>query len=99
MEAFYKIIVILVLTVLSVLAGAWALSTLWAWFIVPIGFPAIGWAHAYGIMMLLNLFKLKASDFDTKIDTGFEESIKRLLFFILTYTIAVGFGWITLLFV
>lgn len=38
---------------LGTLAYAWAAQTLWAWFVVPLGAPAISLAHAYGLCALL----------------------------------------------
>jgi len=35
---------------------AWALATLWAWFILPLGAPRIGYAHALGISTLVSMF-------------------------------------------
>ena len=32
----------------SALLRGYVLATLWRWFVVPLGMPAIGWAHAYG---------------------------------------------------
>lgn len=32
-----------------------ALKTLWAWFLVPLGLPAIGLAHAVGVAALIGL--------------------------------------------
>lgn len=37
------------------LLRAHALATLWLWFMVPLGLPAVGLAHAYGIAALANL--------------------------------------------
>lgn len=37
----------------SALLRGYVLATLWQWFVVPLGMPAIGWAHAYGIAALL----------------------------------------------
>lgn len=34
---------------------AYTLATCWMWFAVPLGLPAVGWAHAYGIGLLATL--------------------------------------------
>lgn len=34
------------------LFSAFTISTLWAWFIVPLGVTKIGFAHAYGISLI-----------------------------------------------
>ena len=43
----------LVLLVAAPPLRAWAVSALWAWFVVPLGVPQIGMAHALGLVMLL----------------------------------------------
>jgi len=101
MEAFGKIIAIIVLTILSIFVGAWAFSTLWSWFIVPIGLPAIGYAHAYGLMIVTSFLKMRPKDFDTsdnKERKSFGEHVTRLFMYIFFYLVAVGMGWLTLLF-
>lgn len=51
----------LVMIVMSPLAilNAWALSTLWGWFAVPLGAKAIGVAHAYGLVAMLAALRPK----------------------------------------
>ena len=45
------------ITILSGLAvavlGAFALSTVWGWFMVPVGLPAISMLTAYGAMLVI----------------------------------------------
>lgn len=38
------------------LFGAFTISTLWAWFVVPLGVKSIGMAHAYGLSMIVSVF-------------------------------------------
>lgn len=35
------------------------LSTLWGWFVVPIGVPAIGLAHAFGLSLIVSYFQVR----------------------------------------
>lgn len=42
-------LLVLMATPLGSLWRAYALATLWAWFLVPLGLPVLGLAHAYGI--------------------------------------------------
>lgn len=102
MEVFGKIVGIILLTALTIFVGAWAFSTLWSWFIVPIGVPAIGYAHAYGLMIVASFLKMRPKDFDTSSDTverkSFGEHVTRFFMCILFYLVAVGMGWLTLLF-
>lgn len=41
----------------SILLRAYTLSTLWYWFVVPIGFRGIGMAHALGLVTVISLFR------------------------------------------
>lgn len=41
---------------LSVFWGGYVASTLWNWFIVPLGVPAITYLHAVGISTVINAF-------------------------------------------
>jgi hypothetical protein len=45
-------------TVMIVLAlfGAFTISTLWAWFVVPLGVKAVTTAHAYGLSVIVSVF-------------------------------------------
>jgi hypothetical protein len=36
---------------------AFVLTRLWGWFVVPFGIMAIGKAHAYGLVLLVSMFK------------------------------------------
>lgn len=38
------------------LFGAFTISTLWAWFVVPLGVKSIGMAHAYGLSVIVSVF-------------------------------------------
>ncbi len=43
---------------LALVLAAWkafVLSVVWGWFVVPLGAPAIGVLHAYGLMLMLSL--------------------------------------------
>lgn len=40
----------------AALMGAFTLSTLWAWFLVPAGFPVLSVFSAYGLMLLGTTF-------------------------------------------
>ncbi|MEN6549980.1 MAG: hypothetical protein ABFE07_28385 [Armatimonadia bacterium] len=40
----------------SMLLGGWILRTMWGWFIVPLGAPAISLWHAMGLFLTVRLF-------------------------------------------
>lgn len=50
-KAIVSLIGVCIMAVVSFAVKAWVLSAVWAWFIVPVGLPAIGVAHAVGIML------------------------------------------------
>lgn len=52
---------VIVMTAVSAISAAFILKTLWGWFLVPLGVPAIGTAHASGIGSLVMMFKHKKS--------------------------------------
>lgn len=53
--ALFKILGWLVFVPACGMLHAFVLRYLWAWFVVPLGLPSIGMAHAYGISMLVGL--------------------------------------------
>lgn len=57
-----KFIGIVALLILSIILTAYTVSTLWLWFIVPLGAPTIGMAHAYGAALLLQYLTVRVSD-------------------------------------
>jgi hypothetical protein len=48
-------LLIIVLSVPGAAFRAFVLAMCWRWFAVPIGAPAVGWAHAYGLGVLATL--------------------------------------------
>lgn len=56
MPALFIILGFIVIIPLTSIYYGWAISTLWNWFIVPLGVMEIGTAHAIGISCLLGLF-------------------------------------------
>lgn len=47
----------LLLLPFSIILGAYVLKTLWWWFVVPLGVPAVGMAHAYGLSTIVALMR------------------------------------------
>lgn len=58
----------LVIALPVTLWAAWVEKTLWWWFAVPLGLPAIGTAHAYGISCLLVCLSGRNSIYGRKAD-------------------------------
>lgn len=40
--------------------NAYVLSSLWAWFVVPLGLPVLGVWHTFGLIMMLNALKVSS---------------------------------------
>lgn len=51
-----KILGGLALVATAILVGGFAVSTMWGWFIVPLGAPAMSLAHGYGLSLFVTLF-------------------------------------------
>ena len=49
-------VLVIVSMVCLALFSAFTISTLWAWFVVPLGVMKIGFAHAYGLGLLVSVF-------------------------------------------
>lgn len=96
MDALGKITLLIVPAII----GAWAFSTLWGWFIVPLGFPALSWAHAYGVMLVVGILKPKNKDFKSTVGEkrDFSDFVLEFINYLLIYTVAVGMGWVVMLF-
>lgn len=68
-------------------------STLWNWFIVPLGVPAINYLHAVGIITVINVFLGSrgysvSKDIENEADLGFlYASIAPLLLLILGWLV------------
>lgn len=61
MEALGKVVLFLLVSFVTVLITAFTVSTMWGWFIVPLGVKAIGFAHAYGLSLLVTFFTIRPS--------------------------------------
>lgn len=58
MEMVGKVLLGIVMLFAAALVSAYTLSSLWLLFIVPLGVIPIGIAHAYGISLLVSMFKI-----------------------------------------
>ena len=65
----------LVLAPLAVLLKSWVLTIMWGWFVVPLGLPQIGMAHAWGIVMVAAML---ARSPDTETDDDEDKPEHRL---------------------
>lgn len=98
MSATVKVITYFVLSILSIMLTAFTLSTLWGWFIVPLGVNAIGAAHAFGLSTIVMFFKLRGrKKFLNSVLVEKDEKREWCEHFALPF-IALLIGWITTLF-
>jgi hypothetical protein len=81
----------------AILVNGFVISTLWAWFLVPLGLPQIGIIHAAGISILasypLSIISIKI-DRIMKNTKGAEETIPTILIYLLVPVMALFLGWI-----
>ena len=101
METFGKVAALIVMTLISIFIGAWAFSTLFGWFLVPLGLPPVGMAHAYGLMLVASFLKMRPKDIDIDGENKSKttaETVTRIALYTIFYLVAVGMGWITILF-
>ena len=74
----------------------WAISTLWNWFIAPIGAPQIGIATALGISLTAAVIRFKGTKSDDNISR--RQRLERLIGYFLVPVVGVGIGWVVLQF-
>lgn len=55
-----KLIVGLAVGLVAALLYAFTLYTYWGWFVLPLGAPPIGYAHAYGLSLLVRAATFRA---------------------------------------
>jgi len=78
------------------LLGIWwgyAIHVLWAWFVVPIGLPAISIAQAYGLSVLFGLF-MNTRGLDVGKEKTSDEWAVSVTIGVLMPAVALLFGWI-----
>lgn len=95
------VLMLIGLIVTGVVLRGWAISTLWGWFLVPIGAPAIGINTAIGIAVIIGLFTHHLVHDVVKI--GDKRSAADLFSTVVSRTVgaplmALLVGWIVLLF-
>lgn len=73
---------------------AFVLSTLWAWFVVPLGVAKIGMAHAYGLSLIPSVVLGVRGLYPPE-----EKKKEAMISAILYPAISLLFGWIALSFI
>lgn len=88
MGAIIGIIFLLILIVPIGLYRAWVLTVMWMWFIVPLGLPEIGIAHAWGISMAIGMLTVSHVYKEDK------EPLKSFANMIFAPLVLLGIGYI-----
>ena len=82
----------LVLIPVSVFIWGWAISTLFNWFVSPLGVDNISFVHALGLSCLLGLFKVGlATQADVKENS---EPWAHFVGQLIGVSLIVGMGWV-----
>jgi hypothetical protein len=72
MTVLIALVLILIVLIPGILWRAYVLSTLWGWFLVPLGVMDIEMAQAYGIALLVAMLTYehtRSADSDDKLET------------------------------
>lgn len=77
--------------ILLALFGAFTISTLWSWFVVPFGVQAISLAHAYGLSVLASVFMSTRGLVEQKTAVTLTQGVMLNIFALLFGFIAVQF--------
>lgn len=57
---FLAFIGLLAIIPLAIIFNAFVLYKMWGWFLVPLGLPQIGMAHAWGLAILIGMFTVRS---------------------------------------
>ena len=84
---------ILFMMLVSMFISGWAITSLWAWFIVPLGVMVISYPHALGISAFISFFKIGLAG-EKHENNAISDIFGRWLGTQATVALVVGFGWI-----
>lgn len=94
MIVFLVLVYLFVLMPLGVMWSGFALSKLWAWFLVPaFGVPPLSIPAAIGLALVVSYMTYQDTNADEDKDTK-ERVIKGALTLALKPAMALGFGWV-----
>lgn len=94
MNALIVLAYLFVLFPLGVMWSGYALSKLWAWFLVPaLGVPALSIPAAIGLAMVVSYMTYQPTKDDPDKDAT-EKAIEGALWLALKPAVALGFGWV-----
>ena len=89
--------------IVGIVLRGWVLSTLWAWFLVPLGAVEIGIAAALGISIIIGMFTTHLTHDTVKVKLNDQRTLPDLYATIVSKSIggpliSLMFGWIISLF-
>ncbi|WP_413460726.1 hypothetical protein [Herbaspirillum huttiense] len=92
--SFFGVIFYLAVMAAATLWNGYVASTLWGWFIVPLGVSAITYWHAVGLSAVVGVFfggsfSLR-SDGESPVEAAFEDILKAAL----VPLFCLGIGWV-----
>lgn len=91
METTGKVLVGAIMLLVTILMTAYTFATLWGLFIVPLGLQAISVAHAYGISLIVGLFKINPYKRNKEPPT-WEDFVAAVFVVIFICLMALGLG-------
>ena len=71
------------------LIHAVVVRTLWSWFAVPLGAPDIGYAHAYGLALLISLLTYQPDSAD-----GGNSALTVTIAALVRSAVTLAFAWV-----
>lgn len=60
-EKVISVIGVAAFVLFNLILTMFTISTLWGWFVVPLGAPVIGWAQAYGFALIASYIAVRNS--------------------------------------
>ena len=95
MNKFTHTLLNLGLGVICAFVGSWAIMSLWAWFLVPAGLPAISMLTAFGVDLLVTLLTFHAPRGYSEVEP--EEVTLRLWRYGICFPLSfLAAGWLAL---
>jgi hypothetical protein len=77
----------------SIVTNAVVAATIWGWFVVPLGVPAIGYAHAYGLCVVAWTFTYPFKPTASEDPSAYQAAIQAWAI-ILTKWVMLGVAYI-----
>lgn len=92
------IVLSIVVFTLSILLSGFTVSTLWGWFVVPLGMQAIGVAHGVGLSVFISYFGLNGYQMWVKKQTDKRSEIAKTAYAFSIPATSLFIGWVVTLF-